>query len=296
MKIRGKFQMGGAALLRGLNFGRRGSAALSWIATILFFVFGATAATTNDLSDAQIQGRKLAQQLCEARPAENFTNTGVLQIHDGNGKTSKIPIKFEMIVTTTNWSSIYELSPRDFITNNPVPIKLVVLHGSSNSNLYSLTFEFGGDTNRRWTKDRSDLVAVLPFAGDFWVADLDLEFFHWPEQRILKHEMRRGRACKVLESTNPNLSPTNTVPPICYSRVVSWIDNEGGGIVHAEACDMNGKLLKEFDPKSFKKVNGRWELQEMEIRNVQTGSRTRLDFDNLTATNSPNTTTNSPGK
>ena len=61
--------------------------------------------------------------------------------------------------------------------------------------------------------------------------------------------------------------------------MVSWIDNESGGIVHAEAYDVNGKLLKEFDPKSFKKVNGQWELQDMEIRNVQTGSRTRLEFD-----------------
>jgi hypothetical protein len=26
-------------------------------------------------------------------------------------------------------------------------------------------------------------------------------------------------------------------------------------------------------------VNGQWQLQEMEIRNVQTGSRTRLEFD-----------------
>jgi len=257
------------------------------VAIVLLFVFGAAAAATNNLSDAQIQGRKLAQQLCEARPVENFTNTGVLQIRDGKGKTSKIPIKFETMVTTTNWSGIYELSPVLF-TNTPVPVKLVVLHGPSNSNLYRLTFEFGGDPNRRWTKDRSDFVAVFPFAGDFWVADLGLEFFHWPEQKILKHEMRRGRACKVLESTNPNLSSTNTVPPISYSRVVSWIDNESGGIVQAEAYDFNNKLLKEFAPKSFKKVNGQWELQEMEIRNVQTGSRTRLEFDEFSPTNSPN--------
>jgi hypothetical protein len=256
------------------TFGRASGAL---VAVILFFVFGAAAAATNDLSDAEIQGRHLAQQLCEAQPAENFTNTGVLQIRDGKGKTSKIPIKFETIVTTTNWSSIYELSPRDFVTNTP--IKLVVLHGSSNSNHYRLTFYFGGNPERQWTKDRSDFVVIFPFAGDFWVADLGLEFFHWPEQKILKHEMRRGRACKVLESTNPNLTSTNPVPPICYSRVVSWIDNESGGIVHAEAYDAQNKLLKEFDPKSFKKVNGQWELQEMEIRNVQTGSRTRLDFD-----------------
>ncbi len=295
--------------IRGLNFlGAIRPTVLPWatigrasgalFAITLFFVFGAAAAMTNDLSDAQIEGRKLAQQLCEAQPAENFTNTGVLQIRDGAGKTSKIPIKFETIVTTTNWSSIYELSPHDRITNiySYAPIKLVVLHGSSNSNQYRLTFYFGGDPNRRWTQDRSDIVVTSSFAGDFGVADLGLEFFHWPEQKVLKHEMRRGRACKVLESTNPNLSSNNPVPPIRYSRVVSWIDNESGGIVQAEAYDFKNKLLKEFAPKSFEKVNGQWELQEMEIRNVQTGSRTRLEFDDFPPANSPQATPNPPKK
>ena len=29
----------------------------------------------------------------------------------------------------------------------------------------------------------------------------------------------------------------------------------------------------------FKKVNGQWQVQSMEMDNVQTGSRTRLEFD-----------------
>jgi hypothetical protein len=112
------------------------------------------------------------------------------------------------------------------------------------------------------------------FGGtDFLVMDLGLEFFHWPEQKLLKKEFSRNRACMVLESTNPNPSTNG------YSRVVSWIDEETLGIVHAEAYDANGKLLKVFDPKTFKKVNGQWELQEIEIRNVQTGSRSRIEFD-----------------
>ena len=37
--------------------------------------------------------------------------------------------------------------------------------------------------------------------------------------------------------------------------------------------------MKVFDPKSFKKVKGQWELQDMEMRNVQTGSRSRIQFD-----------------
>jgi hypothetical protein len=124
------------------------------------------------------------------------------------------------------------------------------------------------------TRILSDKEIITPFANsDFWIADLGLDFFHWPEQKILKHDMKRGRSCEVLESTNPNSSANS------YSRVVSWIDNETLGIIHVEAYDAKGKLLKEFDPKSFKKVNGQWELLEMEIRNDQTGSRTRLEFD-----------------
>ena len=111
--------------------------------------------------------------------------------------------------------------------------------------------------------------------SDFCSCDLGLGFLHWPAQKILPKStnLKRGREYTLLESTNPN-PPTNG-----YSRVLSWIDKESGGILAAEAYDFNGKLLKEFEPKSFKKINGQWELQEMEIRNVQTGSRTRLEFD-----------------
>jgi hypothetical protein len=246
-------------------------AALVW-----FLAVGAAAETTNTLSDAEIQGRQLAQQLCDARPIESFTNTGVLKIRNANGIKSEIPIKIETLVTPTNWSSIYELSSANIVSNTLTPKRLVVLHDTSNSNQYRLTFSSG---DKQWTKDRSDIVAILGFAGDFSVADLGLEFFHWPQQKVLKKEVKRSQGCTVLESTNPNSPDDKTVPPIRYSRVVSWIDGESGGIVQAEAYDAQGKLLKEFAPKSFKKVNGQWELQEMEIRNVQTGSRTRLEFD-----------------
>jgi hypothetical protein len=115
---------------------------------------------------------------------------------------------------------------------------------------------------------------MVPFANsDFWICDLGLEFFHWPEQKVIKHEERRTRECEVLESTNPDPAAGG------YSHVDSWIDDESHGIVHAEAYDAKGKLLKVFDPKSFKKVNGQWELQDMEIRNVQTKSRTWIKFD-----------------
>jgi Outer membrane lipoprotein-sorting protein len=223
--------------------------------------------TETNLSPAQIEGRALAQEILSQRPETNATRTGTLKIRDEKGDRTETPIKFEVLVTPTNWTTIYQkmLPP-----HLPDAYQLAVTRtGTDSPNGYLVTFA----PEREPAQTSGPEAARLPFAGDFWAMDLGLEFFHWPDQKILKHEMRRGRSCKVLESTNPGPA-TNS-----YARVVSWIDNDSGGIVHAEAYDSKNELLKEFDPKSFKKVNGHWELQDMEIRNDQTGSRTRIEFD-----------------
>jgi hypothetical protein len=84
--------------------------------------------------------------------------------------------------------------------------------------------------------------------------------------------MKRSRSCRVLESINPH--------PVAggYSRVKSWVDNESHGILLAEAYDVNGNKVKEFAPKDFSKVDGQWQLQEMQISNVQTDSTTTVKF------------------
>jgi hypothetical protein len=273
-----KFQTGRAALLRGLGFWRRGSAALPLLAAmVLFFAMGAAAETTNTLSDAETQGRQLARQLCESRPSEDFTNSGVLQIHNANGSRQSLPMNCETITTSTNWATYYSAT----VGSNNLSTVLIVSHFNSEPNRYEL---FENEKWLRWWSHVNFKVGMIlignrtmiPFANsDFWLCDLGLEFFHWPAQKVLPKptNLVRGRDYTLLESTNPNPSTNG------YSRVLSWIDKETGGILQAEAYDANGKLLKEFSPKSFKKVNGQWELQEMEIRNVQTGSRTRLEFD-----------------
>ena len=89
----------------------------------------------------------------------------------------------------------------------------------------------------------------------------------------MKKELRRGEACNVLESTSPQPAADG------YSRVVSWVDIDTGGIVHADAYGLDKKLLKVFEPKRFEKVNGHWQVKELEIRNEKTDSRTTLVFD-----------------
>jgi hypothetical protein len=82
--------------------------------------------------------------------------------------------------------------------------------------------------------------------------------------------MRKGRSCRVVQSTNPNPSLG------AYARVLAWIDFETGGIIRAEGYDQKNKLLKEFSIRKVDRDEGR--LKEIEIRNDQTDSRTRLEF------------------
>ena len=114
----------------------------------------------------------------------------------------------------------------------------------------------------------------LPWPGsDFSLADLGLEFLHWPVQRQLKGEMRLGEPCYVLESSDPQARD--------IVRVKSDIDKEFGAPLIADAYDAQGHVVKEYSlhGSSFKKVNGRWQVEKMEIRNKKTGSHTELKFD-----------------
>lgn len=246
---------------------------------LLFFAFGAVAQTTNALSDAEIEGRALAQKILAQQPTDNFTNTGVLKIKDAKGIRSEMVVVCKTLVTATNWQTIYQASDTNRYET------LLVIHTGDQPNTYFYSTNFPapilGDIPVLGNLFRSRQPLTLgeisaPFAGsDFSFADLGLEFFHWSQQKILPKttNLKRGRDYTLLESINPN--PTMNG----YSRVLTWIDNETGGLLEAEAYDANGKKSKDFYPKDFKKVDGQWQVQTLVMENVQTGSRSRLEFD-----------------
>jgi hypothetical protein len=232
----------------------------------LLMIIGATealpAATGQILYDdvkAVELGRELVAQLRSLGPEASFTNTGTLVIKPKRQPLIKVAYTCRVEVTETNWTSYYSAARG----TNILP-GFSVEHRAGQPNVYR---DSAGKI-----LSRAELDA--PFAGsDFWLSDLGLEFFHWPEQRVPKWEMKRSFGCKALESRNPNATPDN------YARVLSWIHDESGALIQAEAYDARGKLLKEFRPTAVQKVNGRHELKEMEIENVRTGSVTRLEFD-----------------
>jgi hypothetical protein len=220
---------------------------------------------------AQREGRGLAAELLAQRPSESATNTGLLKIRNADGKPRETPVRFEVFTDATNWTSIYETMPA---SNGPGGLRLTIIWTENQPIQYVLSE--GGDHGGTRTSGKvlTGNEAMIPFAGsDFWLTDLGREFLHWPDQRLLRKQVHRSRACQQLESINPHPVPGG------YSRVVSWVDTETGGIMDAEAFDASGDLIKRFTIEGFKKVRGQWQLEGMDIRNRKTGSRTWIEFD-----------------
>ena len=215
-------------------------------ALVCFLAVGARAETTNALSDAEIQGRQLAQQILEQRPATNLTQAGILSIR--GEKKNRVDMRFIFAAYVyptkwfhhffpTNWQSDYQVFP-----TNGLNEELVITHGTNSLNRY---YHHAGSGIGRMpeTEDQHEIFPGTEdeaFANsDFCSCDLGLGFLHWPAQKILPKStnLKRGREYTLLESTNP------TPPANGYSRVLSWIDKESGGILAAEAYDAKGKLL-----------------------------------------------------
>jgi hypothetical protein len=236
--------------------------------------FGQSKVEITNLVEQQKLGKEFVRELLSLQPETNSSMRGILKIRNPNGKSTQLPLRVEVSRTwiaelgSHNWKINYEIARSN-------QASLTIAHLQNQANVY-----FVGTNDVHQTISGNETMA--PFAeSDFWIADLGLEFLYWPEQRMISKEMKSiggiGISCKVIESINPKPAP-NT-----YSKVRSWIRFEGAEagappMVYAEAFDAKGKLLKEFKPKQIEKINGDYKLREMEMLNVQTGSRTRIEF------------------
>jgi hypothetical protein len=214
-------------------------------------------------------GQALAEQVRSAVPEQNSELHGRLIITAG-GVTREVPIVCRVIVNTTNWETDYETAA----TNQTGAERLVVLHGSTGPNQYLYARAASPSAPLPKLTPVAPAESDIPLSGsDFSLADLGLEFLHWPVQRQLKGEMRLGEPCYVLESSAPQAGE--------IVRVQSDIDKQFGAPLIAAAYDAGGHMVKEFSlhGSSFTKVKGRWQVEKMDIRNKKTGSRTELKFD-----------------
>jgi hypothetical protein len=219
-----------------------------------------------DTAEQVAQARLLQADLLAQRPVNRSEITGFFKIRDAAGRRSSVPVRFVVEpLGDAAWRSTYEA----ILPAAGTVERLSVTHVEAQPSSYALRREGAEPVTLE-----STAAMWTAFAGsDFFAADLGLEFLRWPDQRLLRKELRKSRACRVLESRNPAPGQGG------YARVLSWIDADTGGVLCAEAFDAAGRMVKEFSVRSFKKVEGRWQLKEMEIRDLIRDSRTTMEFD-----------------
>jgi len=237
-----------------------------YFATTLALVASLTIAFAETVPEkAAREGRALAKEICATGPEKDSTMSATLYIERDRRTEIAVLIEMKLEKGDKGWKSIYQTR-----STNTAEAAVLTIHqrpGVHNS------YELLSGTNQQ-TQTIAHNTIGTPFAGsDFWISDLGLEFFRWQDQRLITNELKNGQACYVLESKN-----SATIPGT-YSKVTSWIDKDTLGIVLAEAYDQNGKLLKIFKPTTVKKVNGRYQVKAVEMRNRQTKLKSRLEFD-----------------
>ncbi len=215
-------------------------------------------------SDAML----LVEELRQLVPSESSTVSAVLRIRQGKERRD-VPLRVIVERSTNTWSTTYEVSA---VAGSPAE-RLVVERSPSGRSAYRFAKAGSDGKFPDMLPLASDPMSQMLGGSDFAVGELGLDFINWPEQQLLAPEMRLGQPCLVLESRRPVAQGS--------AMIRSWIDRQTGGILVAEAYDTKGALLKEFNlsGSSFKKVNGRYELEEMTMSSHQRRSETKLRFE-----------------
>jgi hypothetical protein len=222
-----------------------------------------------EAQDESTDGQALAAKLRAGVPTENSQTHGVLRVVSPD-LSNEVPVVCEVKLLDGSWQTIYQTDANARLGAE----RLVVIHSTNSPNRYLYARASAPSAPLPEAKPIAGGELSTPLAGsDFSLGDLGLDFLHWPQQRRLKGEMRLGQSCYVLESGNPSGKP--------IARIKSYIDEQTGGLLVAEAYDSAGRIVKEFSlhGSSFKKVNGQWRLEKMEIRDRHRHSLTTLKFD-----------------
>jgi hypothetical protein len=224
-------------------------------------------------SNPEAAGKELATRLLALQPASSMTNHATLTIRTTKTNQVIVPLRIEVVVSADQWTTTY-IQPA---TTGQHESRYTVMRGQDGSTKYQVSSD--SPKASAWIEGQAGMV---PIAGsDFTLADMGMEFLRWPTQRLMKKEIRRTQSCDKLESIAPD-GWTNG-----YDRVVSWFDIDTGGPVIVEAYDAKGRMVKEFRPTKFEKKDGQYEVEEIEMNNPLTKSRSTLRFVLKTPTAKP---------
>ena len=130
-----------------------------------------------------------------------------------------------------------------------------------------------GDPPRETTAP--NLASAIQKTDLSWV-DISLAFLWWRHAVLVGQESIRGRACFVIDAPAPAAATPALSTDKTYAAVRLWIDRELLMLLQAESYDASAALQRRLWVKSFKKIDERWMIKDMEIQSFPVVHRTKL--------------------
>ncbi|MCZ7592134.1 MAG: outer membrane lipoprotein-sorting protein [Kiritimatiellae bacterium] len=121
--------------------------------------------------------------------------------------------------------------------------------------------------------DLPDLVSAIPGTDISWV-DLSLSFLWWPTAMTRGQEKVKERDCWVVDIVAPDAFSG-------CSGVRLWIDPRIGIMLKAEMFNTDNQPIRRFEVKSFKKINKRWVIKDIELTSLPEKTKTILRVRNV---------------
>lgn len=125
-------------------------------------------------------------------------------------------------------------------------------------------------------------------SSDISWADLSLAFLWWRGGEVTGAAEVRGRKCYVVEVPAPETgtaggtgAPGEGAAP--YAAVRLWIDEELLMLLQAEGLNAARGPVRKLWVKSFKKIDDRWMIKDMEVQSYPVQHRTKLTVREVSA-------------
>ncbi len=232
-----------------------------WVPALCGFAVPDEQTLVNDTKQKVLPpAQQLLDEVIRALPAIPLQINGTLQSKTTDGKTDR-KMQLEMLL---DWQAQPPQARYTIRDNFGRPLKFL-----------SVTWPAGAEPEYHFMQGDPLVGAPLPPLGEqieetdiTWI-DLSLSFLRWKNGRTSGGEEVRGRDCYVVDIDAPKGTPG-------YSGVRLWLEPKIHILLRAESYNEKVELMRRLDVKSFKKINDRWFVGEIELQSFPSKHRTYL--------------------
>lgn len=172
-----------------------------------------------------------------------------------------------------NWGGVSATAVYTIATPDGQMLERLTLSRSSDAPPVAMYTVGEAGTPRRL----SDLSAPIRQTDLTWM-DLTLAFLWWRGGALQGKETVRGRPAFVVDVPAPGDGPASSG----YATVRLWIDERARMLLQAEGYDEEGTLVRGLWVKSFKKIDERWMIKDLEVQAYPVMHRTRVRVESVT--------------